>query len=97
MRLREEYDTFLRVSLLIGILGISVVVLVSLAKKFDKEAAEKRHFDGTVAVYNTNGDQIGSYDGNFDVSKNKNGFVIKDLETGKRVIINGATVVMQED
>ncbi len=96
MRLRED-DTLLKVSLFIVILSISIVALISLAKKFDAEAAEKRHFDGTVAVYNTNGDQIGSYDGNFDVSKNENGFVIKDLETGKRTIINGATVVIQED
>lgn len=52
--------------------------------------------DGTVTLYDYQGDVLGSWSGRFDVSEDDNEVFFDDAD-GKRVVIQGGIVVCEEN
>ncbi|MFT0803692.1 DUF5052 family protein [Bacillus swezeyi] len=86
------------------IVTITVLLLVAvitgceswnrMTKDFD---SAHNGLDRTATVYDQNGNKIKTYKGEFDVEVNEYGNKVKFDLNGKRIMINNAVVIVEED
>ncbi|MFN2746954.1 DUF5052 family protein [Bacillus sp. z60-18] len=87
-----------------AIATIAVLLLVAIVAGCESWDRMTKDFDSannglnrTATVYDQNGNKIKTYKGKFDISVNDYGNKVKFDLNGKRIMINNAVVIVEEN
>ena len=85
---------------------VALVILIFIGWRYVGSAEFQRRvksinsnyngLDRTLTLYSSTGEKIKSWDGRFDISEDSDNEILFDLN-GKRTIINGGIVVVEEN